>query len=100
MFDSQSHHNIRRPYLTVAKCVVIACVLLSVLGTPTKRASAAAPIQFRVDSKGNLTANGVAFRVKGASWFGLQGRHEPSNDSVNPSGAPLEQYMGNVFWAP
>ncbi len=49
---------------------------------------------------GNITANGVAIRIKGGSWFGLQGRHEPSNDATNPSGAPLEQYMGNVFWAP
>ncbi len=99
MFDNQSHSNVRRPWLTVATFAVIACILLSVLGTTTKTASAATPIQFRVDSKGNLTANGVAFRVKGGSWFGLQGRHEPSNDATNPSGAPLEQYMGNVFWA-
>jgi endoglucanase len=55
---------------------------------------------FRVDANGNITANGTAFRIKGGSWFGLQGRHEPSTDSVNPGGAPLEQYMGNVFWNP
>jgi hypothetical protein len=78
--------------------LVLASILLSSLALPVSPASAAAPIVFRVDANGNLTANGVAFRVKGGSWFGLQGRHEPSNDATNPSGAPMEQYMGNVFW--
>ena len=55
---------------------------------------------WRVDAKGNLTKDGVIFRVKGGSWFGLEGRHEPSDDPTNPGGAPMEQYMGNVFWAP
>lgn len=54
---------------------------------------------WRVDTSGNITLNGTAFRVKGGSWFGLEGRHEPSNDATNPSGAPMEMYMGNVFWA-
>jgi aryl-phospho-beta-D-glucosidase BglC (GH1 family) len=54
---------------------------------------------WRVDAQGNITNNGTIFRVKGGSWFGLEGRHEPSNDTTNPSGAPMEQYMGNVFWA-
>jgi hypothetical protein len=81
--------------------LVIVSLLLYALGTPVSPVKAAGtPIVFRVDSKGNLTANGVAFRVKGGSWFGLQGRHEPSNDATNPSGAPMEQYMGNVFWNP
>jgi hypothetical protein len=62
-------------------------------------ASAQTQAQFRVDANGNITKNGAIFRVKGGSWFGLQGRHEPSNDATNPSGAPMEQYMGNVFWA-
>jgi hypothetical protein len=79
--------------------LALASILLSALGLPASPVSAqAAPIVFRVDSSGNITANGVAFRVKGGSWFGLQGRHEPSNDQTNPSGAPMEQYMGNVFW--
>ena len=55
---------------------------------------------FRVDSAGNITANGTAIRIKGGSWFGLEGRYELSTDPTNPSGAPMEQYMGNVFWAP
>jgi aryl-phospho-beta-D-glucosidase BglC (GH1 family) len=32
------------------------------------------------------------------SWFGLEGRHEPSDDETNPSGAPMELYIGNTFW--
>lgn len=82
------------PLLVVA---IIASILLSILGVPQVKA-AGTPVVFRVDANGNITANGVAFRVKGGSWFGLQGRHEPSNDTTNPSGAPLEQYIGNVFW--
>jgi aryl-phospho-beta-D-glucosidase BglC (GH1 family) len=38
--------------------------------------------------------------VRCGNWFGWEGRHEPSNDPDNPSGAPLEQYVGNVFWNP
>lgn len=40
------------------------------------------------------------FNVQCASWFGLEGRHEPSDDPDNPGGAPMELYMGNVFWNP
>ncbi len=79
--------------------LVLASILVSSLGfSGTPVSAAGTPVVFRVDSLGNITANGVAIRIKGASWFGLQGRHEPSNDATNPSGAPLEQYMGNVFW--
>lgn len=38
------------------------------------------------------------FPVQCGSWFGLEGRHEPSNDATNPSGAPMELYLGNTFW--
>ncbi|MBN2442523.1 MAG: cellulase family glycosylhydrolase [Spirochaetales bacterium] len=55
--------------------------------------------QWRVDDSGNITLNGQAFKIKGGSWFGLEGRHEPSDDANNPSGAPMEQYIGNVWWA-
>ena len=51
-----------------------------------------------VDEKGNITLNGEVFRIKGGSWFGLEGRHEPSDDATNPSGAPMEMYIGNMFW--
>src|ERR1051325_5316329 len=81
--------------------ILVASILLTPVGIPVNLVAAqSAPVVFRVDANGNITANGVAIRIKGASWFGLQGRHEPSNDSTNPSGAPLEQYMGNVFWNP
>jgi endoglucanase len=54
---------------------------------------------FRVNSQGRITKNGQVFPVRCGSWFGLEGRHEPSNDAGNPSGAPMELYMGNTFWA-
>jgi len=56
-----------------------------------------APV-FRAEN-GGVTKNGVAFPVHCGAWFGLEGRHEPSNDPTNPSGAPMELYMGNTFWA-
>jgi aryl-phospho-beta-D-glucosidase BglC (GH1 family) len=65
---------------------------------PSTAAQAAANV-WAVDAKGNITLNGAVFRIKGGSWFGLEGRHEPSNDATNPSGAPLEQYIGNMFWS-
>jgi endoglucanase len=67
--------------------------------TPPPTTPPAVPV-WRVDANGNITKDGVVFHIHGGSWFGLEGRHEPSNDSTNPSGAPMEQYMGNVFWAP
>ncbi|CAG0935327.1 Endoglucanase C [Thermoflexales bacterium] len=56
--------------------------------------------RFRVDAQGRITRYGVPIQIRGGSWFGLQGRYEPASDSANPRGAPMEQYMGNVFWAP
>ena len=56
--------------------------------------------EWLVDSKGNITLNGSLFRVKGGSWFGLEGRDESPNDEKNPRGAPMELYIGNVFWSP
>jgi len=54
---------------------------------------------FRVNPQGRITKNGEVFPVRCGNWFGLEGRHEPSNDPTNPSGAPMEQYIGNTFWA-
>ena len=54
---------------------------------------------FRVNPQGRITKNNQLFPVRCGSWFGLEGRHEPSNDPTNPSGAPMEQYIGNTFWA-
>src|SRR5512133_568606 len=47
-----------------------------------------------------IMKDGTKFRVKGGSWFGLEGRHEAADDKENPSGAPMELYIGNVFWNP
>jgi aryl-phospho-beta-D-glucosidase BglC (GH1 family) len=55
---------------------------------------------WRVDDSGNITLDGQVFRIKGGSWFGLEGRHEPPDDPNNPSGAPMEMYIGNVWWQP
>jgi aryl-phospho-beta-D-glucosidase BglC (GH1 family) len=54
---------------------------------------------FRVGANGRITKNGTHFPVRCGSWFGLEGRHEPPDDPTNPSGAPMEQYIGNTFWA-
>jgi endoglucanase len=54
---------------------------------------------FRVNANGRITKNGTLFPVRCGSWFGLEGRHEPPDDDRNPSGAPMEQYIGNTFWA-
>jgi endoglucanase len=54
---------------------------------------------FRVNSTGRITKNGTLFPVRCGSWFGLEGRHEPPTDATNPGGAPMEQYIGNTFWA-
>jgi aryl-phospho-beta-D-glucosidase BglC (GH1 family) len=54
---------------------------------------------FRVNPLGQITKDGQVFPMQCGSWFGLEGRHEPSNDPTNPGGAPMELYMGNTFWA-
>ncbi|MEJ2044975.1 MAG: cellulase family glycosylhydrolase [Reinekea sp.] len=55
-------------------------------------------VTFRVEN-GKITKNGEVKPMQCGAWFGLEGRHEPSNDPTNPSGAPMELYMGNTFWA-
>jgi aryl-phospho-beta-D-glucosidase BglC (GH1 family) len=75
-------------------------------GSPTlSTATAAVPFTigasgavFRVNPAGRITKNGTVFPVRCGSWFGLEGRHEPSNDPTNPSGAAMEQYIGNTSW--
>jgi endoglucanase len=74
-----------------------AALLAAFLSLMTGTAAQAANV-WAVDAKGNITLNGAVFRVKGGSWFGLEGRHEPSSDPVNPSGAPMEMYLGNMSW--
>ena len=48
---------------------------------------------------GRVTKDGQHYPVRCGSWFGLQGRYEPAYDAQNPRGAPMEQYVGNTFWA-
>ena len=74
-----------------------AALVAGLMGLVTSTATQAANV-WAVDAKGNITLNGTLFRVKGGSWFGLEGRHEPSDDATNPSGAPMEMYIGNMFW--
>jgi len=54
---------------------------------------------FRVDETGNITKNGEIMPVQCGSWFGLEGRHEPEDDPDNPGGAPMELFVGNMWWA-
>ncbi len=54
---------------------------------------------WRVNGNGRITHHGSLFQFHCGSWFGLQGRYEISTDSQNPRGAPMEQYIGNTFWA-
>jgi len=54
--------------------------------------------KFRVNADGQITKDGTVVPARCGNWFGLEGRHEPSNDSTNPSGAPMELYMGNMWW--
>lgn len=53
---------------------------------------------FRVNDQGRITKDGQIMDVQCGSWFGLEGRHEPSTDPINPSGASLELYVGNTNW--
>jgi endoglucanase len=93
---------IHRGWMVTMAFVIIVTILLSSIGVPVDLVSAQAPAPavFRVDAQGNITKDGVIFPVRGGSWFGLQGRYEPASDPDNPRGAPMEQYIGNVFWAP
>lgn len=75
------------------KVALIAVTLSLTLCTASQAANV-----WAVDSKGHITLNGSIFRVKGGSWFGLEGRSELASDEKNPNGAPMEMYMGNVFW--
>jgi endoglucanase len=71
---------------------------LSTTSAPVSFTVGAAGAVFRVNSAGRITKNGTVFPVRCGSWFGLEGRHEPSDDPVNPSGAAMEQYIGNTSW--
>jgi len=72
----------------------LAAILALILCTASQAANV-----WAVDGNGRITLNGTVFRVKGGSWFGLEGRAEQSTDATNPRGSPMEMYIGNVFWA-
>src|SRR5690606_11399423 len=55
--------------------------------------------RFRVDADGNITKDGSIFPVQCGSWFGLEGQHEPKDAENNANGAPMEMYVGNMWWA-
>jgi endoglucanase len=54
---------------------------------------------FRVDASGNITKNGAIFPAKCGNWFGLEGQFEPKDAAHNPGGAPMEMYVGNMWWS-
>ncbi|NLD94256.1 MAG: cellulase family glycosylhydrolase [Fibrobacter sp.] len=74
-------------------------VLLASLLTLTVSGIAQALPVWTVENS-EIMKDGELFRIKGGSWFGLEGRHEAPNDADNPNGAPMELYMGNVWWSP
>jgi len=82
------------------KSLNIKAILFAVISALTIPTAAQAANVWAVDSNGSITLNDAVFRIKGGSWFGLEGRYELSTDATNPRGAPMEMYMGNVFWAP
>lgn len=54
--------------------------------------------KFRIDALGNITEDGAVFPVRCGNWFGLDGQQEPKNSDNNPDGAPMELYIGNMWW--
>lgn len=56
------------------------------------------PGKFRVNAQGEITKNGDVFPVRCGNWFGLEGQHEPRDAEKNANGAPLELYVGNMWW--
>jgi hypothetical protein len=53
---------------------------------------------FRVNDDGKITKNGEELPAHCGAWFGLEGRHEPETDPDNPGGAPMELFIGNMWW--
>src|SRR4029078_10580377 len=47
---------------------------------------------WRVNTAGRITKNGVVYPIRAGSWFGLEGRHEPSNAATDPREAPRGQH--------
>ncbi len=55
--------------------------------------------RWRVNETGKITRDGTIFPVQCGAWFGLEGQHEPKDAENNANGAPLEMYVGNMWWA-
>lgn len=55
--------------------------------------------RWRVNESGKITRDGTVFPVQCGAWFGLEGQHEPKDAENNPNGAPMEMYVGNMWWA-
>ncbi|MBE2220396.1 MAG: cellulase family glycosylhydrolase [Anaerolineae bacterium] len=66
--------------------------------TPGPSPTPAPAAIFRVNTQGRITKDGQVLPVQCGSWFGLEGRHEPSSDPTNPGGAAMELYVGNTSW--
>ena len=52
-------------------------VIIIIIGAIILLANPVFAQTWRVDDAGNITLDGQAFKLKGGSWFGLEGRHEP-----------------------
>ncbi len=78
---------------------VSSSVRSSVTSSVTSSVSSVVGGVFSVDSTGNITKNGEVFPVRCGNWFGLEGQHEPKDAANNADGAPMELYVGNMWWA-
>ena len=56
------------------------------------------PGKYRTSPEGELTIDGQPFKARCGNWFGLEGQHEPKDAEANANGAPLELYIGNMWW--
>lgn len=54
---------------------------------------------YSINANGKITVNGQTLPVRCGNHFGLEGKHEWSEDPVNPGGAPMELYTGSPFYA-
>ena len=53
---------------------------------------------YRTGDEGEITIDGQPFKARCGNWFGLEGQHEPRDAEANANGAPLELYIGNMWW--
>ena len=77
----------------------VSSVSSSVVSSVSSSAGSSTAGVFAVDATGNITKNGEIFPVRCGNWFGLEGQHEPKDAENNADGAPMELYVGNMWWA-